>query len=194
MAEHTLSLRVDERKRYTNDPVYHDDVESQMIKLLETWWDTANTQSIKPRFYLTEKEITHDLADAPAIVLFEQQDATFPVGLGFVAERIEMPIVIEIFSLDRGMMYDTKDEVHRILNFCRKRPIEDWDFIKTTSNRRAEPRAGNYHFVTTATLIRLVKPIPYIRPPKEIINILPVVEVIPSLYVAINVHVNDRLW
>jgi hypothetical protein len=57
-------------------------------------------------------------------------------------------------------LIDVKDEVIRILRYCRKRPIPSWDFIYTITARRLDPRAGNYRYVIVAGIERLVRILP----------------------------------
>lgn len=161
MGKHSIQIDYAEKKRYSNDPEYHADEESRILYLLQHYWEVDNTQTIKPYFYLTEKEITHDLSVAPAVIIYNIKDESEGIGIGYPAKKKEKVLAIEIFSMDRGLLYDTKEEIIRIVDFCRKRPILGWDFMYRTLSKRAEPRAGNYHFIINITLHRLVEYIPW---------------------------------
>jgi PKD repeat protein len=161
MGKHSIQIDYADKKRYTNDPEYHADEESRILNLLQRYWLIDNTQNIKPYFYLTEKEITHDLSLAPAVIIYNVKDDSEGIGIGYPAKKREKVIAIEIFSMDRGLLYDTKEEINRIVDFCRKRPILGWDFMFRTLSKRAEPRAGNHHFIINITLHRLVEYIPW---------------------------------
>lgn len=160
MAEHVVQVGYSDLNRYTNDEPYHADNEYYLLKLLQDNWNKDNSQGITPVFYLTNKEITHDLSTAPAIKVFQNNEDSTAIGLGFIAKRMKLLMNIELITLDRTLLFDTKEEIVRILDFCRKRPIPEWDFIYTTNIKRMDPRAGNYHIMIQATIERLVKPIP----------------------------------
>ena len=160
MAEHTVSLDLADMNRYSNDEPFHTDEEYNLLRLLETWWKVDYTQQIPPVFYLTDKKISHDLSLAPAIKVHEIGEETVGIGLGYIAKKKKLTMNIEIITLDRTLLFDTKDEVIRILDFCRKNPIPGWDFIYNVSIKRMDPRAGNYHIIIQVGLERLVEPIP----------------------------------
>jgi hypothetical protein len=163
MPEHAVQVDYSQLKRYTNDTPYHEDNESSMLQLLQDNWKIANTQNIKPTFYLTEKDITHDLSLSPAIVVYEVTDDDVGIGIGYTAQKSKLSVNIDVFTLDRTQVIDVKDEVVRILRFCRKRPIPGWDFIFTITARRLDPRAGNYRYVIVAGLERLVRTLPEVK-------------------------------
>lgn len=160
MAEHNIQVEWKDMNRYTNDEPYHTDDEYYMLYLLQNYWKTDNTQDISPRFYLTDKQISHDLASAPAIVVYQSNKDSIGLGISYPAERLKITMHIDVFTLDRTMLFDVGDEIKRILLFCRKRPMPEWDFIYTISERRLEPRAGNYRFMFVVEIYRLAKPIP----------------------------------
>jgi len=163
MPEHSVQVDYNQLKRYTNDTPLHEDNEYYMLDLLQANWEITNTQNIKPTFFLTEKEIAHDLSKSPAIVVYETTDESIGIGLGYTAQKSKLSINIDVFTLDRTMMIDAKDEVLRVLRFCRKRPIPGWDFIYTMTARRLDPRAGNYRYVIVAGLERLVRTLPEVK-------------------------------
>jgi hypothetical protein len=163
MPEHAVQLDYDQKNRYTNDTPFHEDNETMMMELLQDNWKIAHTQNIKPMFYVTDKDITHDLAVAPAIVVYEVTDDNIGIGIGYTAQKSKLSVNIDVFTLDRTQLIDTKDEVLRILRFCRKRPIPGWDFIYTMTARRLDPRAGNYRYVIVAGLERLVRILPEVK-------------------------------
>lgn len=160
MPEHAVQVDYSNLKRYTNDTPLHEDNEYYMLELLQSHWNIANTQNIAPTFFLTEKELTHDLSLSPAIVVYEVTDDSIGIGLGYTAQKARLTVNIDVFTLDRTQLIDVKDEVLRILRFCRKRPIPYWDFIYTMTARRLDPRAGNFRYVIVAGLERLVKILP----------------------------------
>jgi hypothetical protein len=147
-------------KRYANDTPAHSDNESLMLQLLQNKWKIINTQNIKPTFFLTDKDIVHDLSLSPAVVVYETVDDSIGIGIGYTAQKSKLTINVDVFTLDRTQLVDVKDETVRILRFCRKRPIPGWDFIFTITARRLDPRAGNYRYVVVAGLERLVRPLP----------------------------------
>jgi len=163
MAEHSVQLDYGDLKRYTNDEPIHEDNEYLMLQLLQENWKTENTQNIKPEFFLTEKALTHDLSISPAVVVYESTDDSMGIGIGYTAQKSRLAMNIDVFTLDRSMLIDVKDEVMRVLRFCRKRPIPGWDFIYTITARRLDPRAGNYRYIIVAGLERLVRILPEIK-------------------------------
>jgi hypothetical protein len=162
MPEHAVQVGYSNLKRYSTDTPLHEDNEYYMLELLQNYWNTTNTQQIKPTFFLTEKALTHDLSLSPAIVVYESTDDSMGIGIGYTAQKSRLAINIDVFTLDRTMLIDVKDEVVRILRFCRKRPMPGWDFIYTITARRLDPRAGNYRYVIVVGLERLVRILPEI--------------------------------
>lgn len=162
MGTHTIDVTYTDKKRYSNDPQYHADDETHIVDLLCRYWNTENTQSIEPSIGLTEADTTHDLTK-PKIIVFSNNTISTGFGLDYTAKRLEKTITLRIMALDRGLLHDVIDETVRILDFCRKRPIDGWDFLYTEKTDRVDARAGNYKYTLNITLFRLCKPFNELR-------------------------------
>lgn len=159
MAEHFVTIKQKNKTRYSNDEPFHEDTEYHLLRLLEKYWNAENTQGIKPKFFLTDKETTHDLSLSPAIKVMQgDMDQNF-LGVSASAKEKQLAMRIELLTLDRTLMFDCTDEIVRILEFCRRRPIPGWDFVNMVAVRRMDPRAGNYNMVIQARLKRFAEPV-----------------------------------
>lgn len=164
---HTLQVDYKDLAAFTNDPHFHEDEEFHIFQMLDMYWDSTKTQDKRPQFFLTEKIITHDLAESPAIVIYNSEENSHGIGLTYPAKTETKTLVVDIKSLDRGLLFDTRKEVVRILDYCRKYPIPRWDFITTLTLKRIDPRAGNNHTMVFIRLRKLVHYIPAVVFPHQ---------------------------
>jgi hypothetical protein len=164
---HTLKVDYKDEEAFTNDPHFHLDEEFGVFEILNQFWEENRTQGKRPQFFLTEKIITHDISVSPAIIVSNSDDATQGMGVTYPAKSAVKTLAINITSLDRGLLFDTRNEVVRILDYCRKYPIAHWDFTSKLDVRRLDPRPGNNHAFVYLRLRKLVEYIPAVIFPVE---------------------------
>jgi hypothetical protein len=164
---HILEVDYKDLTEFTNDPHIHLDEEYTVFKILNDYWDVNNTKGIRPQFFLTEKIITHDLSISPAILVYNSDEKSTGQGITYPSKSAVKTLTIDIKCLDRNMLFDTRDEVVRVLDYCRKYPIPHWDFVSTLSMKRDDPRPGNNHAYVYIRFRKLVEYIPAVVFPEE---------------------------
>lgn len=147
----------DTQYREDNDNPYSPDEESLLLGLLETNWDSDEVDGLTPNFYLYEQIKTHDISTGPYIVVYYNSENHIPLGLGYIANTINLDMIIEIRTLTRPQLFMMKEHVFDIINYVRKRPFMDYDVILNNGGRRIEASPGNFAYTFNISLIQYVK-------------------------------------